>query len=435
MFKRTLRTSFFILLVAFSVAANAQEYSRNFYSPSTLYGIGQLSLPGFSNTRGMGDAGIGLRSRFMINHLNPAALTAQDTTTFIVDFGIESNNIYASTSSKNTSFNGFSVDHISLAFPISKRLFTALTFQPMTQVGYRIALDEKDNPILANIGNVRYEYNGKGGINIGQIGLGAKIFEGLSVGANLNLYFGSIDRNYNTIFPSSSSLYLSSYTASRLMVSNLGFSTGVSYARKMDAGKFLNLGLTFQPKLKISAKLDELTTASNTIDTVEYINRNVDFGIPTKVGLGASFGKTDKYTFAFDYEFAQWSKVKSLDNEMSKYVNTNSVRAGFEYTPNILDFRNYFNRITYRVGLRYNDVYYKVNRYDSAGSPIKGSKTNDVAITAGLGFPIRGVSYLNTSFEYGERGSIADSGIKEKYFTFTVGVSLFDRWFLKPKFN
>lgn len=433
MFKRTLRTSFFILLVAFSVAANAQEYSRNFYSPSTLYGIGQLSLPGFSNTRGMGDAGIGLRSRFMINHLNPAALTAQDTTTFIVDFGIESNNIYASTSSKTTSFNGFSVDHISLAFPISKRLFTALTFQPMTQVGYRITLDETDPAILSNIGNVSYEYNGKGGINIGQIGLGAKIFEGLSVGANLNLYFGSIDRNYNTIFPSSSSLYLSSYTASRVMVSNLGFSTGVSYARKMDAGKFLNLGLTFQPKLNISAKLDELTTASNTVDTVEYINRNVDFGIPTKVGLGASFGKTDKYTFAVDYEFAQWSKVTPLD-KMSDYVNTNSVRAGFEYTPNILDFRNYFNRITYRVGLRYNDVYYKVNRY-KLGVKESGSKTNDVAITAGLGFPIRGLSYLNTSFEYGERGSIADSGIKEKYFTFTVAISLFDRWFLKPKFN
>ena len=86
MFKRTLRTSFLILFGVFSLIANAQEYSKNFYSPNTIYGIGQLSLPGFSNTRGMGDAGIGLRSRFMINHLNPAALTAQDTTTFIVDF-------------------------------------------------------------------------------------------------------------------------------------------------------------------------------------------------------------------------------------------------------------------------------------------------------------------------------------------------------------
>ncbi|TCN61381.1 long-subunit fatty acid transport protein [Acetobacteroides hydrogenigenes] len=425
MFKRTLRTSFLILFGVFSLIANAQEYSKNFYSPNTIYGIGQLSLPGFSNTRGMGDAGIGLRSRFMINHLNPAALTAQDTTTFIVDFGIESNNIYASTSSKNTSFNGFSVDHISMAFPISKRLFTALTFQPMTQVGYRVTIDETDPKVLANIGNVSYEYNGKGGINIGQIGLGAKIIEGLSVGANLNLYFGSIDRNYNTVFPATNSLYLSTSTASKVMVSNFGFSTGVSYAHKISKEKFLNFGLIYQPKLNISAKYDELTTVtSNPTDTIKYLNKDVSFGIPTRIGIGASYGKTDRYAFSFDYEFAQWNKVTPLD-KMSEYVNTNSVRAGFEITPNILDFRNYFNRVTYRVGLRYNDVYYKV----------KGNKTNDIAVTAGFAFPIKGLSYLNTSFEFGKRGTKVDGSVKENYFTFTVGVSLFDRWFLKPMFD
>lgn len=424
MYKRTLRTSFLILFAAFSVAANAQEYSNSYYSPNTLYGIGQLSLPGFSNTRGMGDAGIGLRSRFLINHLNPAALTAQDTTTFIVDFGIESNNIYATTGTKNTSFNGFAFDHISMAFPISKRVFSAITIQPMTQVGYRIAIPETNPEVLSKIGNVDYEYNGKGGINIGQIGLGVKVFDELSVGANMNLYFGSIDRNVNKIFPESSSQYMSSYMTSRVMVSNLGFSTGLSYAHKIGTEKFLNLGLTYQPKLNISATYEELTTSVSQTDTIKYVNQDVDFGIPTKIGIGASYGKTDKYTFSFDYEFAQWSKVAPLDM-MTTYVNTNAVRAGFEITPNVLDFRNYFSRITYRVGVRYNDVYYKV----------KGGKTNDMAVTAGFSFPIKGLSYLNTSFEYGKRGSITDGGIKEKYFTFTVGVSLFDRWFLKPMFN
>jgi len=424
MFKRTLRTSFFILFAAFSVAASAQEYSKNFYSPNTLYGIGQLSLPGFSNTRGMGDAGIGLRSRFMINHLNPAALTAQDTTTFIVDFGIESNNIYATTSTKNTSFNGFAFDHISMAFPISKRVFSAITIQPMTQVGYRIDITETDPAVLSKIGNVNYEYNGKGGINIGQVGLGVKVYDGLSVGANMNLYFGSIDRNVNTIFPESSSQFLSTYMTSRVMVSNLGFSTGLSYAHKVGDDKFVNLGLTYQPKLNISATKEELITSSNTLDTIKYVNQDVKFGIPTKIGIGATYGKTDKYTFSFDYEFAQWSKVTPLDM-LTAYVNTNAVRAGFEITPNVLDFRNYFSRVTYRVGVRYNDVYYK----------IKGSKTNDIALTAGFSFPIKGLSHLNTSFEFGKRGSVANGGVKEEYFTFTVGISLFDRWFLKPMFN
>ena len=423
MYSKTLRTSFFLLFAALGLVANAQEYSKNIFSPYTLYGIGQLSQPGFSNTRGMGDAGIGMRSRYMINHLNPAALTAQDTATFIVDFGIESNNIYAATKDRKTSFNGFGFDHLSIAFPISKRIVTAITIQPMTQVGYRVAYDETNPEVLAQVGNVSYEFFGKGGINIGQIGVGVKVYKGLSVGANFNVYFGSIDRDYNKIFPASNPLYLSSYTTSRVMVSNVGFSTGLSYAHQIDDDKFINFGATYQPKLNISASATELSTGSSVIDTNSYNHSRIDFGIPAKMGVGVSFGKKYAFTFSGDYEFTQWDKVSAID-KYSEYVNTNAFRAGVEYIPNIRDFRNYFNRITYRLGVRYSDLYFKVN----------GQKTNDMAVTAGLGIPIRGLSYVNTSFEFGQRGTISDGGIRERYFTFTVGISLFDNWFLKPMF-
>lgn len=424
MYNRILRTSFFILFAVIGLAASAQEYSKNIYSPSTLYGIGLLSRPGFSNTRGMGDAGIGTRSRFMINHLNPASLTAQDTTTFIVDFGIESNNIYASNNTTKSSFNGFNFDHLAVAFPISKRIFTAVTFQPYSQVGYRIAYDETNPDILANIGNVSYEYNGKGGINLGQVGVGVKITENLSVGANLNVYFGSIDRNYNTVFDQNASLYTSSYDQTRVMISNVGFSTGLNYRKKIGDNKFFNTGIIYNPKLNIKATYDELSTSSNTLDTNRYNHTKVNFGIPAKYGVGFAYGKYDAFSLALDYEFTQWNSVDPLDR-FTSYVNTNAVRLGFEILPNVRDFRNYFNRVTYRVGVRYSDLYYKINN----------NKSNDVALTFGLGLPIKGLSYLNTSFEFGQRGTKVDGGVKETYFTFTVGLSLFDRWFLKPMFN
>lgn len=425
MYSKTLRTSSLLLFAVIGLTASAQEYSKNIYSPSTLYGIGQLSSPGFSNTRGMGDAGIGLRSRFTINHLNPAALTAQDTTTFIVDFGVESNNIYAENRTKKSSFNGFAFDHLSLAFPISKRVFTALTIQPMTQVGYRMAYDETDEKILAEVGNVSYENNGKGGINLGQVGLGVKILEGLSVGANFNLYFGSIDRTYNTLFSGTNPSYQSSTRETRVMLSNIGFSTGMQYFKKIGEDKFLNVGLTYQPKLNIKASYRDFAyTSIGVTDTIKNDRSRVNFGIPSKYGLGFSYGKSDAFSFALDYEFTQWTKVDPLD-QFTQYVNTNAVRAGFEFTPNVRDFRNYFSRVTYRVGARYSDLYYKVG----------GEKSKDIAVTAGIGFPLKGLSYINTSFEYGQRGTKAASGIKENYFTFTVGVSLFDRWFLKPMFD
>jgi hypothetical protein len=424
MYSKSLRTSFFLFFAVISLAASAQEYSKNFYSPSTLYGIGQLAIPGFSNTRGMGDAGIGTRSRFLINHLNPAALTAQDSVSFIVDFGIEGNNIYASNNTTKSSFNGFSFDHVSVAFPISKRISTAITLQPSTQVGYRMTIDGTDPDVLTSIGNYTYEFNGKGGINNFQVGAGVKILEGLSLGANMNVYFGSIDRYYNKVFNSSNANFVSSYRTARMAISNVGFSTGLSYSRKLSDEKYVNLGLTYQPKLNLKATFTDLSTTNNTLDTNSYKSERRSFGIPAKYGVGFAFGKDFAYNLAVDYEYTQWTGVNPIDI-FTTYTNTNAFRAGVEIIPNIRDFRNYFNRVTYRVGFRYTDMYYLLN----------GNKARDIAVTAGIGFPIHGFSYLNTSFEFGKRGTKLDGAIQDKYFTFTVGLSLFDRWFLKPMFN
>ena len=42
---------------------------------------------------------------------------------------------------------------------------------------------------------------------------------------------------------------------------------------------------------------------------------------------------------------------------------------------------------------------------------------------------------LNIGFEYGYRGTTNDGLIKESFYRFTVGFSINDLWFFKPKID
>ena len=82
--KRTLFTSALIIV---SILAQAQSIST--YSPYSRYGIGQIPTRGFASTKAMGGVSQAVRNSFGINYLNPASYSAQDTMSFILDFGFE----------------------------------------------------------------------------------------------------------------------------------------------------------------------------------------------------------------------------------------------------------------------------------------------------------------------------------------------------------
>jgi hypothetical protein len=98
--------------------------------------------------------------------------------------------------------------------------------------------------------------------------------------------------------------------------------------------------------------------------------------------------------------------------------------------------RNYFNRISYRVGFRYSNYY---QAYNDHAVP-------QYAVTAGMCFPLKfmGTSTIDLSLEYGLRGSHALMNsspkigmIRQDYFKLGVGFSLFgeDYWFVRPKYD
>ena len=107
-------------------------------SPYSKFGIGELEMAAGGRNAGMGETGIALRSNLFFNSANPAALTAIDPQSFMLDMGFNLKYTHLSNSSKNANVKDGNISWIQLGFPISKKLFGGFTINPKSSVGYNI---------------------------------------------------------------------------------------------------------------------------------------------------------------------------------------------------------------------------------------------------------------------------------------------------------
>jgi hypothetical protein len=78
------------------------------------------------------------------------------------------------------------------------------------------------------------------------------------------------------------------------------------------------------------------------------------------------------------------------------------------------------------MGIRYNQTY--LNIYDQS--------INEFGISFGLGLPLpRSLTTIDLSVEVGRGGTTAKNLIQENFVNFTLGVSIYERWFVKRRYN
>ncbi len=144
--------------------------------------------------------------------------------------------------------------------------------------------------------------------------------------------------------------------------------------------------------------------------------------------MGIGYGENLKWFLGAEYSF---QKLGDLSNEFLQfdnlmYENSSTFALGGFYIPDRTSFQSYFNRITYRAGLR----------FEKTGMVINNTDINNFGITFGLGLPLgNNLSNLNLGFELGRRGTTSADLIEESYFKVNVGLSLNDQWFQKRKIN
>jgi hypothetical protein len=86
----------------------------------------------------------------------------------------------------------------------------------------------------------------------------------------------------------------------------------------------------------------------------------------------------------------------------------------------------YFQKISYRVGLRYAKSYIE----------LRSHRIEQSGLSFGVSLPIaRSRSSVHLGMEIGRLGTTSDNLIQENYFLITLGISVIENWFIKRKFE
>lgn len=401
------------------------------FTPYSIFGVGDINKVGTAYNKAMGGIGIGIRENRLINIVNPASLTERDTLSFLLDFGVDQKNILSSTSSAKSAYNTFNMHHMVMSFPIYKKSAFSIGITPYSSVGYSFQESEKDPAIINEMGDIRYQQYGTGGINKAFVGAAVNLFKNFSLGAEGIFYFGTIDRRSDIFFNSDAS-YRVINTGVDYVISSLSAKLGAQYFKILNSDMSLTVGATYLLGKKLSGDLTKYAYATSIAgkkDTAYFnSNKNTSLEIPSEIGVGFSLRKKDKWLIGADYTRQDWSSAKFAPTPGVSFTPavSNAYKVGFEYIPNRYDIRYYTKRITYRGGLYYENTYMK----------IADKQIDAMGITLGATFPILRLNNgVGISVDMGQRGSQKNNLVRERYIMFNINFSLQDIWFIKYRYD
>ena len=436
---RTIERIFLLsVFLIVSVCVSAQDGTYGAYSPYSIYGIGDISQEGSAFNKSMGGVGLATRNRRFINYMNPAAVTARDSLSFMADFGLEQNNKIYRQGDLRSAHNTFNIHNFVMTFPIYRSSAFMVGITPFSDVGYDFSSIETDPNIIAQTGNISYDSYGTGSVYQVFAGAGVTFWKRLSLGAEAIYYFGNIDKVTNMDYSNSS--YRSLNSGSDLMIRGTTGKFGLQYEQKLGGDVSMIIGATY--RLSTSLKGTALNYRYANQDSVTDTLRNdiVDFGkaglkFADELGVGISLKGGEKWTAEFNYLRSDWRNsgfdsasgfsVKS-DNETFSSTVSQSFRAGFEIVPNRNDIRYYLRKCAYRAGVYYDQSYYKLN----------GNSVNSMGVTLGVTLPVfRLYNGLTLGVDLGQRASTRNNMIRERYAKFVVGFNIHDIWFQKVQYK
>jgi len=419
----------------------AQDGTYSGYSPYSIFGIGDINSEGSSYNKSLGNVGIATRNNRYVNTLNPAAVTARDSLSFMADVSLSLNNKYFKQGSLSSANNTFNISNFVLSFPIyGNKLAAYVGIDPYSSVGYNITTVETDKSYIAANGYTTNVSDGNGSVYRLFLGTGVRLWEDLSVGVEGMYYFGNLTKG--TVCSSEDTSVKTINRGYDLTLKGWSAKFGAQYTADFGNEKELTIGATYKLSAPIRGYVEDynissISSVSDTtwyrVDTLKHNLGKVKFA--SELGVGINFKASDKWMVEFNYLYSQSSKtgmesVAGFANNSQTVsfgtTNSQSFRLGASYIPNRNDIRYYARRIEYRAGAFYDKMYYTVNGLD----------VNAFGLTFGAGFPInKQRNYLNFAVELGQKGSTNSNLIRERFINFTFGVNIFDIWFVKHRYN
>jgi len=408
----------FIIIVALltTVLAAAQEGTS---SPYSFYGIGLTKFKGTVENQSMG----GLRlfsDSIHLNLRNPAGYGRLKLTTYAVAGSHQSTNIKNDNNSESSRTT--SLDYLAIGIPTGKLNF-GFGLIPFNSVGYKILNVNEDT---AN------RFTGRGGMNKVYLSSGYAVTDNLSLGVNLDYNFGNIQRNFTAF---QNGVQYGTRQIDRTDLSGFNLNFGLDYQRELTNNLNFYTAATYSPKTEIKAKRIRNTATillGNNGSEVVTSENNTTFSdsnltLPAQFTFGAGLGASNKWFLGAEYSNIQSEKFDAVTpNHEVSYQNASQYRFGGYFVPQYNSITNYFNRITYRAGIR----------YEETGLQVNNEAINEFGIAFGVGLPAgNNFSNANIGIEYGQRGTTNLGLIKENFLKLSISLSLNDKWFVQRKFD
>ena len=395
-------------------------------SPYSYAGLGDVNFRGTHVNRFMGGLEI-YNDSIHANLSNPSSYAKLKLTNYTLGLNYRINNMIGVNETKSIASAG--LNYIGVAMP-TKYFGFGFGIIPYTSVGYKLSYLENvnDNENILNL------FEGEGGINKTFFSIGFSPLKFLSLGVTLNYNFGKI--RYETgRFQDQVTLGTVLENTSSISGLDLKLSTQLEIPIKG--------ALELQAMLSYTPEANLISTNSRFYNTRSFLATNnfgenveislIDFGlkrtnitIPDIISFGFGVGKERKWFAGVQYTM---NAMQNFSHEFISlpnvgYENAYQFSLGGFYIPDYSSITSYWKRIVFRMGFR----------HELTGILINNFGLKETGVNFGFGLHLAGFSNTNIGFEYASR--VADSKTyKENFWSFRIGFSLNDKWFIKRKYN
>jgi len=440
---RNLKTLLIFLFV--TVLVNVFQAQNHAISPYSRFGVGDLQPIQTPRNVAMGGLSVGLTSPLSITSRNPATFRNLDS--LMVNFEVTLHGIH-SRLQENQQINGrdttlsarsnrASLGQISFAFPITNWLGAGFGLTPATNMNYNVSREFGQNDTILGGGMLRHQ--GHGGLNQVFFGVGVGT-DRISVGANFNYQFGLFTRNtFMTLFSylilgDTAFGVLTTTTENLTDVSVGGFFVdfGLQFRQPLNDRFQLGAGLTYRPRYSLNATREALlrSNAGVVIDLIDSVSDDGVIRMPDMLTVGLSIERLGRWIAAAEYSFVDFSSYREFGRSDPNLSASHTFRAGMEFIGQPLH-SNFMNRLSYRFGVHHGTSYVAFHN----------NAIIQQGITLGFGMPLArrgfgaGFARLDFAIEFGRKGSLNDGQIQENYGRIVIGLSAFERWFVRGRFD
>jgi hypothetical protein len=418
----------FILMIQVTIGLEAQT---GIDSPYSRFGIGQLENKSVNaRLKGMGSISNAIGGNTYINTSNPASYARFDSVSFLFNAGVSAGSATLRTSTQSESASNSRLSYMSVGFPIASWWRASAGLLPYSSIAYNVLIPF-ENELT---GNYAKNFSGSGGLNRFYAGSAFAITKNISIGVNANYVFGNSSNTillhfYDSVY------YANTKIENQVRVNSFLFDYGLLYTAELGNNFTLHAGISYNQQMKLNAKRQfAVKSISGGVNgSIELIRDTIDFRpeekgelmMPQGIGLGIAIERKNSWLVGADFNWQNWEKFQAF-GQSDSLTNAWNIALGGQFTPPHTSISNYWKRITYRAGFRYDQTYLN----------LRGEAISEFGISFGLGLPVpRSLTSVDVSLELGRRGTIENNLVQESFVNFTLGIAIYERWFVKRRYH